>query len=90
MLATAIVVGGSVVGVAATGDGARLLAAHTAVEDLRRDVDRATAVVQGLRERVALVGTDLSDLRDLLIAARPSSRSGSGPSIAAPSSRPRS
>jgi murein DD-endopeptidase MepM/ murein hydrolase activator NlpD len=70
MLATVIVVGGSVVGVAASGDGARLLAAHTAVEDLRRDVDRATAVVRGLRERVALVGTDLSDLRDLLNAAR--------------------
>ncbi len=70
MLVTAIVVGGSVVGVAASGDGARLLAAHTAVEDLRRDVDEASVVVEGLRERVALVETDLSDLRDLLVAAR--------------------
>jgi len=68
-LAVAMVVAGSVAGLASARDGARLIAAHTAVQELRRDVRFADAVVGSLRGRVAQVETDLSELRDLLGSA---------------------
>jgi len=69
VVACAIVVSGSVAGVAGVRDETRLLAAHAAVQDLRRDVDLATAIVGALHERVTRVEADLTDLRDLMVDA---------------------
>jgi murein DD-endopeptidase MepM/ murein hydrolase activator NlpD len=69
VIAFAMVLGGSVVGLASSGDAGRLIAAHGAVQELRRDVGFASAIVGSLRERVDRVQADLSGLRDRLAAA---------------------
>jgi len=68
-IALLMVASGSIVGLAGVRDDARLIVAHEAVQQLRRDVGFASAVVGSLRERVDRVGADLMDLQDLLVAA---------------------
>ena len=69
MLAVGLVLGGSVAGFAGIRPDTRLIAAHGALDQIGVEIELVSRVLDGLEDRVASVGTELSDLHDVLAAA---------------------